>query len=169
MKKFFAFVIAMAVAVVANAAPYTMVAPATVDLGGTFSVVIMDAGNAAPAVMNLSIVGDKTGDFPGTWSKGEATPAGGRDFGFYGYDNAYDENTVEMPFTAPVVGWDPVAGVAGSVDVTAIGALGDVIDLILYNESFEAVQTASVEIVPEPMTMSLLGLGGLVAARRRRA
>jgi hypothetical protein len=54
--------------------------------------------------------------------------------------------------------------VRDGTDVTVVGQ----VDLYSNAMPSNTEGTESVEIVPEPMTMSLLGLGGLAVLRRRR-
>ncbi len=48
-------------------------------------------------------------------------------------------------------------------------AVGDTYDIQILDGSFEYVSSFIVEVVPEPMTIGLLGLGGLFLRRRKNA
>jgi len=91
------------------------------------------------------------------------------------YDyNGIADNPAEFAFGADSGGLDALM----SIEVTA-GAVPGVFDIvttgvyfadITWDDTFMAdfAGGAGIQIVPEPITMTLLGLGGLLAVRRRR-
>ena len=60
------------------------------------------------------------------------------------------------------------AGVQWNMDLTALGALGDTFLVNLGPYGQTPVSTIEFTLVPEPMTVALLGLGGLFLLRRRK-
>ena len=56
---------------------------------------------------------------------------------------------------------------SGSIDLSGLGD-GSEVWIRIANTAFDSVDDVSVEVVPEPSSLSLLGLGGLVMLRRRR-
>ena len=94
--------------------------------------------------------------------------------------NAGDQGSYSGPFTSTYVPGYQLIGLTVSatasgtitpgtmflVDFTAGSSTGTV-DVILYDSSVVTMDTATINIVPEPMTIALLGLGGLFLRRRR--
>jgi hypothetical protein len=77
---------------------------------------------------------------------------------------SYQEYTLVVSRTAqapPIV-----AGTMFLVDFTAGSATGTV-KVILYDEFVTQMDTTTINIVPEPITITLLGLGGLFLRRRK--
>lgn len=60
------------------------------------------------------------------------------------------------------------SGVRANITLDVIGNIGDTFDLFLYDATPAVITTLSYTIVPEPVTLTLLGLGGLGLLRRRR-
>jgi len=58
-------------------------------------------------------------------------------------------------------------GLVLSAQVTATGAVGQTFNVDLINEALTTVDTITFTITPEPMTIALLGLGGLFLRRRK--
>jgi hypothetical protein len=59
-------------------------------------------------------------------------------------------------------------GVWFEVDLTCLKAGVDVFVELYDGSSFEMIDSLTIHQVPEPMTIALLGLGGLFALRRRK-
>ena len=94
--------------------------------------------------------------------------------------NAGDKGSWTGPFTMPtyVPGYNLLelgvsksasgtitAGTMFLIDFTAGSSTGTV-DVVLYDESLVTMDSTTI-IIPEPMTIALLGLGGLFLRRRR--
>ena len=62
----------------------------------------------------------------------------------------------------------PFAGVQWTMSLTPLGALGDVFTVYLGPYGGAPVSTIDFRVVPEPVTIALLGLGGLFLLRRRK-
>lgn len=181
MKKFFAFVVAMAMTVVANAGLLSFTisddnasfgVQGTNAMMGDFIVetslpVAFDAFNA-PATYP-SLLGTLTG-VPSAWAGAPSYLGNGK----YTFLTA-------APYGAYTVGtgtFDIIAGLTAAGYTFSAEAGEIAINLVASGVSVTGNGTDYVQggtvldtiyAVPEPMTMSLLGLGGLVAARRRRA
>jgi hypothetical protein len=67
---------------------------------------------------------------------------------------------------------ETAAGLWYEIDFHCDGVTGspepDVIAVNLYNDAASLLQTITINQIPEPMTLTLLGLGGLGLLRRRR-
>ncbi|MBU1260859.1 MAG: PEP-CTERM sorting domain-containing protein, partial [Planctomycetes bacterium] len=75
----------------------------------------------------------------------------------------YDLELVAADFST-----DPVAGVHFTVVATATGVIGETFTLELLNGDTYALEDSEiVTIIPEPVTMALLGLGGLFFRRKK--
>ena len=75
----------------------------------------------------------------------------------------YNDFEITQADTAPP---DPGPGVVFEVDLHCEG-IGPV-DVILYDNAGAVIDTATITQIPEPATMVLLGLGGLLLRRRRK-
>jgi hypothetical protein len=73
----------------------------------------------------------------------------------------YELSTAGAPGTIP-------AGVQWIMSLTPLGVLGDVFTVYLGPYGASPVSTIDFTVVPEPMTIALLGLGGLLLLRRRK-
>ncbi len=78
---------------------------------------------------------------------------------------------MEYFFAAHLPPWteakDVDVGVWFTFNVTATGTVGDVEVLDLINPATSNIGQVTITIVPEPITMALLGLGGLFLRRRK--
>jgi hypothetical protein len=186
MKKLLAFILVLGLATVANAAMLSFQAPAEVLGGETFTVNIVS--DAALDYFTLSIA--LTGDF-----KGLALGAVNAGFDSLASAGTQRDGSVGNVFIKSMLGQTNAtsasveAGVVGSFSVTAADVLDGMITVDDYaggglggppvatkilaggttTISTIQMEPVSVKVVPEPMTMSLLSLGGLALIRRRRA
>ena len=92
------------------------------------------------------------------------TNAGDEAAGWLYYPASYGYNVYWL--TVASFAGNPVSGVQFIVDFTA-GSVTGTVDVYLMNEALTTLDTATINIVPEPMTIALLGLGGLFLRRRR--
>jgi hypothetical protein len=130
------------------------------------------------AVMTINAVGDAASGLDyldmakgfATLSLPIATPAAGDMSGVNDYSTEvlYDFELIAAagPVSTPVA-----AGTQFTSTLTVTGNVGDTFDVLLIEGSsgiYGTVQTISFTIIPEPMTMGLLGLGGLFLRRRSK-
>ena len=179
MRKLLILMLVLGMASMASALPTITVSDSTPNPGDTIQVYI--TGTAAEACGTGGVpIGGYSGflaiDYvaygpPGgspylAWTGGPAvtTAAGG---------NASASPTTGMQYYAaiPVAPWteptDVDIGLWFTFDVLVTGAAGqsEVIDLL--NNVVGGIGQVQIDIVPEPMTMALLGLGGLFLRRRK--
>jgi len=74
----------------------------------------------------------------------------------------------ELYYIAPPPDWTPVPGLWFTVDLTCMSAGVDVFVLLIHSDSLTVLDTLTIHQIPEPMTLALLGLGGLFVLRRRK-
>jgi hypothetical protein len=74
----------------------------------------------------------------------------------------------ELYEIVPPPGWTPVPGLWFTVDLTCMSAGVDVIVCLIDPQMGDLIDMLIIHQVPEPTTLALLGLGGLLALRRRK-
>jgi hypothetical protein len=182
MKKFVAFVLVMAMAAVVSAAPMTgpyldvdMSTPGHVNVvfmqgatngpgsGGEISIGLAGATNIV--VTDLTPLPDYVGNLLTGWAWGFQGVVGPQGDGVLVQKIASaGKGTPGMGEIMSPITQAPYAG------TFAFGFDYDAPMRVEFSGLWDGMDTSPLSFdVPEPMTMSLLGLGGLVAARRRRA
>jgi hypothetical protein len=167
MRKLLVLMLVLGMASLANAA-LVLTVPVEVDVAdGTYSVIL--SGTNADKFDG----GVYASPFPSAVTAAAGVVTG--NLGDLGSTTSFDDGYF--------IGWEISVGETGqgalvsatwSVEYTgyAVGPLftSQVIDLYNYGVSYETpVAQATVNFIPEPMTLALLGLGGLGLIRRRRA
>jgi hypothetical protein len=178
MKKLLALVLILGIASVTNAAMVGLVAPAPGEPGSienplvksdTITIQIVSVGGPL-----LALGADVTVEGPGSLVDAGYNVAGDPTFTrapivegqrallAVGDFNGVGSNPGYLVFHCDgeglvLIGIGPNVAVGGSIDGTTFGPVEGYLPAITIHQ------------VPEPMTMSLLGLGGLALIRRRRA
>jgi len=179
MKKLLALVLVLGVASVANAG-FILTGPTTLDLGaaGNYSI-STDIANLALASFQLTTSGPAIENFAIVASPRDATAdAALSAAGWFGMSAVFNGTTGQ--YTAPLTGTlatftlkAPM--VLGSFDITLKndnsggGPLGGSFDTNFGSIDNVPDLVTRCMVTPEPITLSLLALGGLVALRRRHA
>jgi len=158
MKKLLVLMLVLGMASMASAG-LTITAPATVAAGAPFTVVISGLAADTPAYGSLFTDGLADGDGY------TFLPAVGdirQQYDFFASYGTYDF-TVGAGINSLTVDGDWV-----QLDLVA-GAVGDVYNMNMTDDSFTgSLDSATVTVVvPEPITMSLLAVGGLFLRRRK--
>jgi len=176
MKKLLILVMVLAMASLANATIVSITGPSTIALGGTAAYTVSQSGTPAIGSADIDAVADLA--TKGTLSAG-AIVATGRDTTTDYIGAPFGTNSNGYEFSAANL----TSGVALGTNLftftlTATGTLGQIIALSMvensfYDATFVQIPTGSVglqgmnvTITPEPMTIALLGLGGLFLRRR---
>jgi len=177
MKKMLILALMLSLAVSANAA-LTIVVNGQ-DAGSEITIAPSDtvmlgvnsdqSGNAGLYLAFMGIVGETTlGEWTGVYdiaaspitigANAYATP--------YGYFPDVDMDIWELSNTEPVLHPELIPGVGFNLAFHCL-AEGDV-DIQLLDEGFSVVDALTIhQVIPEPMTVALLGLGGLFLRRRK--
>ncbi|MFI4913382.1 MAG: PEP-CTERM sorting domain-containing protein [Sedimentisphaeraceae bacterium JB056] len=172
MKKLLALVLVLAVAQFASAAISWDVA----DNGnGTFAVsLVTDEQVNAVSLPQMVSTGGVFAVDSGAWSPAFTSTQPILDlsgFGVSGYGGATANITAAGTYTTGTLIAMTVTGEAGDVitigDLAAFGMTAYVSTQAGGQQSLASVGADSFTLVPEPMTMALLGLGGLFIRRRR--
>ncbi|AQT67068.1 hypothetical protein STSP2_00208 [Anaerohalosphaera lusitana] len=160
MKKLMVLALVLGIGSMA-AAGLSVVAPEEIQVGDTVTVQIVsddglqydgyisvDLGGAAvwsgDDTMTDITVPASTTTFYGTYGDGS----------FWAFTNS---DTSVTDALTPGTGFE--FGLTGAAEGTAT--------LTLYNSGFSPISTSTVNVVPEPMTLGLLGIGGLFLRRRK--
>ena len=163
MKKLLILMVVLAVASLANALVTVAVSDTEVEKGGTVTISV-SSDNAAAYMKYLDM------------AKGKATLGPVTIYTEAGYDAAvvsYSTPTLyDLELTAveldTLTGQPVTAGLHFSVVATAIGDVGDTFEIELLNGSTYAWEDGeTVTIIPEPATIALLCLGGLLLRKKK--
>jgi MYXO-CTERM domain-containing protein len=161
MKKVLAITLVLGLAAVANAT-VSMTVPAEVEMGASGTIIVAsDTGNVAFG--GYVVVTDVAA---GALGNGQILPASG-DTGFWEDITAdypgwwFVQNGTSNPDLNPISDGDWF-----TIDYTALDETS-LVAIELYDFDENLIGTASVQNTPEPMTLGLLGLGGLFLRRRR--
>jgi hypothetical protein len=172
MKKLLALILVLGMGAIANAA-ILIDAPAEVNMGDevAISIVVQGAGASGMTIGSISATGGKilSGAVYAGWvnqawhsngavSDGAITGIAGDKPNFQAPDAPDGSALYSLVWKAP--------DVEGIVTVSASGVA------IFEQNPFgyvTSIAPVDINVVPEPMTMSLLSLGGLALIRRRRA
>ncbi len=162
MKKFVVLMLVLAMASLASATVTVSVSSNTVAVGGTVTISV-SSDTADYYMKYLDMV-------KGTATLGTVTiyPEAGTDAAVVDYstETLYDLelNAVELD---PADGQPVEAGLHFSVVATATGAVDDTFTIELLNGgTYELEDSETVTIVPEPATIALLCLGGLLIRKK---
>jgi MYXO-CTERM domain-containing protein len=151
----------------------TLVLGLTSMASATVSLSVPGTEVAAGDTMTISVVSDAAGDSyggwldlslstAGTWGDLLILPAAGADASKVSWDdNWWQFGAASFNPDAPVL-----AGTHFTVDFTGVNA-GETVTFVLWNNELNQSEEATVTVTPEPMTLGLLGLGGLFLRRRR--
>jgi hypothetical protein len=179
MRKLLVLMLVLGMASLAAAVPTITVSNATPVNGETIQVYI--TGTAADANPDGSTA---TGGWSGFVAIDYATfgPTGGSTYLSLGANPAvtpeaggyaqYSTSSALEYFAAiPLLPWaeatDVDAGLWFTYDVLVTGVDGDSELIDLLDNGLGIVTSVQIDIIPEPMTMALLGLGGLFLRRRK--
>ncbi len=176
MKKLLALVLVLCLASLANATTVTISGPSTIDPDinpvASYTVSYATAGDLGS--FDIDVVADL--DTHGTLDNVVIT-ATARDTGYDWIGTPVGENQNGWEVSALILTTGTGLGSPlFTFDVTATGNVGDIIalsmsknmffDPALVNELTPTLEGMNVEIVPEPITLALLGLGGLFIRRK---
>jgi hypothetical protein len=159
MKKLFVLMLVLGLATAANAA-LSIVAPATMAPGATVTVAVVDdTGNAYTAYIGGI---DSTG-MSATVNAGPDAAIQQSPAGYAGY---YKIQALDFSPPSDIL---PGTHFIGSLTSGAGDLDGTVYSITMYDQQWSGVlDSADVTVrIPEPITIGLLGLGGLFLRRRK--
>jgi len=158
MKKLLVLTLVLGLSGIASAAVSLSPSETSVDLGATVTIsVVSDTTDAYGGWLDL---GQK---LDGSWGDLQILGAAGADASKdFGFDPWWSFEAKSFNPDAPIE-----AGAQFTVDFTAGQTEGDVVIGLYAFDGTTLLQEATIHVVPEPMTLGLLGLGGLFLRRRR--
>jgi len=186
MKKILALIMVLAMAPLANAVIVGFNAPASAEPGDTITITMYSDVSVIGVALALLTDGGYggTATAPGTWDSLFTTSDGGYngvDIGYGAGDISLAMGAVNLPYYATgdlfsytyaiQSGATPGTTITFTVkdlpeyywtSYISYKPTGDPVDYLMKDMAF------SVDVVPEPMTVALLGLGGLFLLRRRK-
>ena len=154
----------LALVSVSNAALTMNLSGSSMDIGGTAIVITIHSDLSEETTWGVYL--DPTSEYPtnaelntatilaGAGGSGAVTAGGNPDFG-------HDYESAGKGGNAPVA----------DTDWSTVQFVGKVVgdyDVILTDDVGSELARASINVVPEPATIALLGLGGMFLLRRRR-
>ncbi|MBN1437430.1 MAG: PEP-CTERM sorting domain-containing protein [Sedimentisphaerales bacterium] len=172
MKKLLAIVLVLGMASVASAAIVLDYDKVDLQPGGNMGVMLNDAGDSL-AGFDLAVrvaSGDLTLSSASViysgWTFSPIGPVAGNDDTLRRYSGAGIFGQAPLTMADGIfLGGMVVGGTEGVIELYCQGG----VSTPLNGENLPAGVIDSITIVPEPITMSLLGFGGLALLRRRRA
>jgi len=179
MKKLLVLALVLSIATVANAVMEPMhftvdgtaTTSATVSVGGTvmIGVTIGTTGNEAMykgRLALLDVAPDGLGEWTGVSSiKPPTATIANASVTYEGYDSLYTEDLWLFVNTEAALHSELTGGLGFEFGYKALGT-GEV-SILLYDENYNVMETLVIEQIPEPATMLLLGLGGLLIRRKK--
>ena len=163
MKKFVVLTLVLGLASGASAALTLVGAPADpIDIGQSISILVNNSEDGAYSGW-LEIVDQGTANYDGDpVFTGAGNPDGNSALEtFFAFPGWYQFTVASFTPSNPVLAGD-------HIDVRLLGIGEGTTVLNLYaSDGVEVLDTAQITVIPEPMTIALLGLGGLFLRRRR--
>ena len=169
MKKLLVLLMVLGLATSAQAALTLSLSSTTVGIGGSVTLTINSSDTAA-WLGDLVLSEDTVNWYApvaADWDNTSIVTSGIGDLGYMYWESGYDNIVYRTSAAGSTV--MPVAGNQFQVDI--IGAQLGTLDISLQDVTSYAEISSngpiSLEVVPEPMTFALLGLGGLFLRRRK--